>query len=452
MNRNTQELRILTGIHAGARAPLPDGEATIGTSPSCDFVVTDEGILPEHARLTPQEAGWTVHWSQDSAGGIARLAPGAGLAVGPVLVTVSAANAPWPDELPPAALQPETPPAPEAAEARPVAESPVATLEAPAVGPGPASTGKKESARPLMSLVLGALLAALLTGFALMWASRPMPASPTVPAPAAVADPDTMRARILAAITELGLQQHVAIEPDGKGGLAVRAVLVSDEQAEALATAMLRLSPRPLLQIATEGDLRQAVSEAVDRLAIELQANLTAIYLGQGRFRIDGRLTNEAEREGLLSNLRAQFPQVAAFESGLVTPESAAGRMVADLQAAGIAQVQGRWQDARLWLDVRLAEIDIPRWEQALARVSARHNLPFSAQLEILPGPPAGMASAALPFRLHSVVSGATPYVVLADGTKVLTGGNHLGWQLVEVSAQRVVFEGAGGRRAEVPR
>lgn len=449
MSRSTNELRVLTGIHAGARAPLPDGEATIGTAGSCDFILSDEGVQPQHARLLPEGDGWTVHWLQDAGAPPVRLAPGAGLSIGPVLVTLDAANAPWPDKLP----TPRDEPAEMHSREPEATQSPDQT-PAPAAGQPIDPPMADGSARRLPWILVAPVVAAVVvTALALAWALFSPRAARIAPAPARPPiDANAAQQRVARTVGELGFGQRVSVESDGNGGSVVRAILVSDEEAEALASAVSQLSPRPLLQIVTESDLRQSVAEAVERHAAQLQVSLSAKYLGDGRFRIDGQLPGQSERDSLLSNLRAQFPQVRTFESGLLTPESAAERMVADLQAAGIAQVRGQWRDGKLWLDVRLAESDIPRWEQALARTATRHSLPFSAQMELLPVPPAGTANAILPFRLHSVISGNTPYVVLADGTKLLTGGSHLGWQLVEVAPQRVVFEGSGARRVELAR
>ena len=45
------ELRVLTGTHAGARVLLPDTPQQLGSDPSCDLVLSDEGLLARHAAI-----------------------------------------------------------------------------------------------------------------------------------------------------------------------------------------------------------------------------------------------------------------------------------------------------------------------------------------------------------------------------------------------------------------
>jgi len=47
----TLALDVLSGIHHGVRAPIEGNACTIGSSPTCDLVLADRNVAPEHLRL-----------------------------------------------------------------------------------------------------------------------------------------------------------------------------------------------------------------------------------------------------------------------------------------------------------------------------------------------------------------------------------------------------------------
>lgn len=48
----TLSVRILSGLHAGARMTLADGDWIAGRDDSCDIILADGGIAPRHVCLT----------------------------------------------------------------------------------------------------------------------------------------------------------------------------------------------------------------------------------------------------------------------------------------------------------------------------------------------------------------------------------------------------------------
>ena len=54
------ELRVLTGLHRGAVLPLIGEQWSIGTEDSCDLVLLDSGIDPQHAQLALADDVWTL--------------------------------------------------------------------------------------------------------------------------------------------------------------------------------------------------------------------------------------------------------------------------------------------------------------------------------------------------------------------------------------------------------
>jgi len=94
------ELRILTGNHAGASAPI-ESDFVIGADPSCDIVLTDSGIAARHARVQLKDQHWSVTrydaYSNDAIDSAMEehLPPGEQFALAQVLISIAATNAPW---------------------------------------------------------------------------------------------------------------------------------------------------------------------------------------------------------------------------------------------------------------------------------------------------------------------------------------------------------------------
>lgn len=96
MSSAAHELRVLDGLHAGARAPLGGDSAVrlaIGSALDNDIVLSDPGVDERHAVLQWDVAAgrWHLLDSEQAEPGPGH-APGEAAAVGPVRVTVAAAN------------------------------------------------------------------------------------------------------------------------------------------------------------------------------------------------------------------------------------------------------------------------------------------------------------------------------------------------------------------------
>jgi type III secretion protein D len=296
----------------------------------------------------------------------------------------------------------------------------------------------------------------------LLWAVWSVALSPAprdtaivAPVPPATA-PQRQRDAAIAVVQSLKLEQRVRVSEGTNGKVAVQAALLDDDEYEALAMGLSRLNPRPALSVVREQDLQAAVAEAVAREAADIGSPLSVASLGRGKFRIEGNVADTTARDALLARLRQGLPSLIVLESALATREDRALRLLADLRAAGIGDIQGRFADGQLRVEALLSAADVPRWEQALVRIAQRYSgVPFEASTRLTAPEattrlPAVLAT--LPFKLRTVVSGPASYVVLNDGAKLMIGGSHQGWRLVAVDPDQVMFEGQAGRRALVPR
>jgi type III secretion protein D len=426
------ELRIFTGIHAGARAALAPGDYLLGTDPACDFILCDEGVAGRHAELHIRDDGWTLHPLAECEAKTRdlKLRAGDGVAIGPILIAIEAPHAPWQIPVVPPALPPE--PEVKALPIQPVDPFP----SAPEVVLPPST--QRKSGR----YVLPALAAAAVVLVGALWLLMPSDSSQPS-APSALPAEKSSEARIRAIIDSLDLASRTQLERSPDGRLVVRAEQLSGDEYENLAVALSRVNPRPELKVIDEQDL---IREVHDVLRLH-DATLTADYLGSGRFRINGRIAGEVERDALLQALAKDVPAARGFESAMLTPSHFATRFIDELLSSGAIAAKGEWQEDILVVSAKVPRTDWPRWESALLKIEERFGKLFPYKIRTVFE---DTTAASLPFRILGVAGGETPFVVLSDQSKILLGGSARGWRLAEIDSDQIVFDGP--RRAVVKR
>ena len=445
MNRDLLlELRILSGIHAGARVLLPESAQVLGSAAESDLILSDEGVQAQHALLTPKEDGSVrVEWLAEDAEPL-EIAAGHGFWLGPVQVAIERIDAPWRTDLPMVSVPHEDTALVDLAQGG---------SEASDGQPAQADTlaGQGRSRTAVVTWTLATILLAALGGGGLWgWQQAAPPAAPAKTSALAPRFLDPQQVADTVATLALAGQVRIEVEPDR--GPVVRASFLPDEQAEALALALSRLSPRPGLRLVSQQDVQSAVSDLLQLQPGPQGATLNARYLGEGRFRIEGRVADPAAREALLARLAQAAPDARGFESALSTDAEAATAMLDELHALGIDNVSGHWSDGVLHMKVRMEPAEVPRWEHALMAAATRHDLRFRAILELAPPRLAKVEPLPPAPAIRSIVGGAQPYVMLADGNKLMVDGRSGPWRLVQVAASAVVFETAQGRQLTVER
>ncbi len=426
------ELRVLTGTHAGARALLSAEPQWIGSGDECALILTDPGLDPQHARIAHRPDGTlALEWA-DGAQPPVVLRPGQSAWVGPVRIAVESLGAPWRDDAPVATA--EVINAPQTAE-------PTA-LQAPGGAPA-----QGHRTRAILAITLALIGLVALGGYLFRGATGPAIARPSTPQAGAQA-PDEALGPLIA---RLGLKGRVTIDMSDPERPGVRASFLAGEEIEALANELSQRSVRPHLVVVDEAQAVQQVAQGVQRVGELFDTTLTATHLGAGRFRVEGRVADEPQRAQIASELRDTLPQVTGFEFAIASRAGMARAMVDDLKQHGVAQLQGRWEGGVLTMEARVPPGGLPRWELALLEVAQRHDVPFRIEVK---GGEGGTAAAAmqLPFTVRSVVNAPQPFVILADGTKLATGGQAAGWRLVAIDRQAIRFENQQGQALIVER
>lgn len=457
------ELRILSGCHAGARAPLA-GRPRIGAGDDCDIILSDID-LPSGAGAWLQATGG--HWhvasaepqandADNNAANDAWVPPmpwGRVATLGGIALTVSAAHAPWqavPDLRP---LQ-EPSPQPPAQEAPDAPAAPVkAAAPAPvAVPPAPPRRRAARSAVVVIGLALAVLMLGVLASLAgrspAAPASHAVAATPAAPVVDAARQQQLLRdiQRALATV-DPGLRLHIDPLPDGRA--RVGGWVAGIEQFDRVAEALAAVRPVPVLAVRTASDLLDDLGAVGSATGAPLRFEL----LGAGRVRASGLVLTAEEQTHVLAQLRERVPAGIEIVDGLRVAQ-AQGPAIQDwLRQAGFAGADARWDAGQGQMAVALdvAPAQRPVLENLLARPGIPlAGLPFTLRIREVAQPPSTAkpppapvhASAApLPFRIRSVVSGPAPYVVLGDGTKLQPGGRRSGWRLAAIEPDRLVFD-----------
>lgn len=281
------ELRVLSGLHAGAALPLGQEPVQLGSGDDCDVILLDPDILPQHLLLRPTADGWLAEPGaaaplHDRRGAVVPPATPLPLnepwRAGRVWLVLCAATLPWQaDELPDALPAPAAPPAPAAGRGR------------------------------LWPLLL-ASIPLLLVALALACLAKPDQAAPRAPAPVALApaDAETVGNEAARILRERGLQRVVDIVYE-TGHVTLRGELDEEEmrRLESAVAALHRRFGKTLVVDVKATALSRAlpfqVREVVTGVAPHITlADGTRVYEGStvGGYRLQAILPGKLRFDG----------------------------------------------------------------------------------------------------------------------------------------------------------
>ncbi|ODS93670.1 MAG: EscD/YscD/HrpQ family type III secretion system inner membrane ring protein [Comamonas sp. SCN 65-56] len=462
------ELRILSGCHAGARAPATEA-LRLGAGDDCDIILNDID-LPEGASIRLQVS--REHWSarQDPMAAaheadepIAHQAWGEPATVGGITLTVCAPRSAWPalaralpetsanDARPP--LLPQLAPLPATAADASTVTAPALTGDAEAApddNPAPEPAASRPSASRIALLLGSILVVFLLAAVLALWLwqdrSRPLPETTPVadtrPVDAAAQQLWLRNARQALAGVDPALRLDMAPLPDGR--IRVAGWVSDIKQLDQVVEALGRLQPAPVLALRTTADLFDELSSVANAQGAVIHLELA----GAGRIRVTGALQAEQEHTQVLEKLRERIPAGVDLVDGLRVAETAAPSVQQWLRGAGYASAQVHWdaENAKLVIEASLAATQRHDLERLLASAdSPVRGFPLALQVAEQAQEAASsmhVSEAPLPFRIRSVVSGPAPFVVLEDGSKLLQGAQKGDWRLEQINPDTLVFDG----------
>lgn len=429
------ELRVLTGLHRDARCPARH-DAVLGTDPDCDIVLADEGLAPRTVRLKLGTNGWDL--APDSETAEAPVPPSTpfnqALPLGPIWITVARPSDPW-HSAPDAANDHIIPPPADSPTDEPPTDAPPAPQGIPRArgrnAPELAPPGRRKRH---WSTALGMVIAVATVALAILLAWL-LPGTPATnadrPDPRAAAEQSL--GQIQAAIDHLGLgsRLHVAITPDHI--VQVSGWVRDVGERDSLSAALAQIWPMPAMQVSSEAEAVQIASAALRNLQVKYEAR----YEGNGRLSIQGVAPDDPGRVAALDAVRAQLPGMTVLGNHILLAPSVADALAQALADAHLNGVTLVWQDHRLQAGTKgLTAEQMVTLDVVLAQFNQDHfNI---ASLADGDHPYADT----VPFRIRSVVSGKTPFIVLEDGSKLLIGGSYRHYRLTAIEDSRLLFDG----------
>ena len=418
------ELRVLSGAHQNAHSPV-EQHARIGLDPDCDIVLSDlpPGFQPQHLELDDQ--GWSISTTASESDQPVWLATPYQQArqLGGIWITVCTPDSPWP-ELP---LAEDT----TADEPAQPADIQTGTTDTPSVSP---TSSTMQPASPSWARRAGLTLITLLTLIVvlmIMLMPRAKSDPPDLP------DPNLAReqsiGKITAIIEQLGLASrlHISIRSDDM--VQVSGWVRDTQEHDRLASALSQVWPMPAMQVSNESQALQLARHALAGVDIVYEAR----YEGDGRMSVTGIARDADSRSTAVEAVRRQLPGMAVMSNDIFMAPDVARTLSDELLSAGLTPVTLNWAGRQL--QVRSDALDaeqIMTVQGVLERFNQTHFGVATLQSSV----PARANS--VPFKIRSVVSGETPYLVLGDGTKLLLGGTYKHYRLSGIDEHQLTFDG----------
>lgn len=441
MSADVLELRVLSGVHRHASAPVGE-EALIGADLECDIVLADGGIAARAARIRRDGLEWTL--TPEDGGATQRRRPGEPVRLGPVWLTLAAADAPWiePPEEDDARQEDEAgregdAPCDAAGDTR---DAQAADAAPPAIAAGPAPAlpprGPRKS-REALYVYAGMALMLLLCVSGIVYIIQPQPAALAAADPMRRAIEESLPA-IRQVLEQQGLTERLTVGRRPDQSIIITGWLRDAAQQEAVAAAMARIWPMPALRLSNEAELRAIALNVLQAYPIRYDAR----YQGDGVLAIQGIAPDAEQRARAGDVLRAALPGVRMDLGAVMLAEEVSQRLAAAAAQAGLPEPRAQWNGARL----EISPPDDPDQARRLARLIEEFNPQHLRVAALLPAAPVAAPRRAIattvPFTIRSIMGGAQPFVVLGDGTKLVPGGTYRQYRLVSIENGKVTFDG----------
>lgn len=457
MAQQALELRILSGLHQGARMPATAG-MTIGVAEQADAILSD---LPATATLLRLELQSPHAWrlnnvdpasaEEDSAELVRWHALGQAHAYGGIWVCVAQPHQEWPkvepEKLPPEWL--ETAPEPiydrspmdwnhapdEIINTVPESSIPssgqeCATLAAatPMTNPKPATKGRM---RLLILAIITVFVLGLFFNHTRVNQAQAIPAMPTPQDLLIRANGQLPALQLAIAQVDPALRLELAAQPDGR--VQIAGWVASIEALDRLSTAMARQHPAPLMRVRTISEMRTDLKAMLPETIKHLEFNAADACC----LRMSGIVPNQTARQEAIEQTEALLPPDLKLQNSLRLAETMPEDVAAALRAEGFADVTAHWDGQQIIASVPLSNQQRARLENALLAIIKRWpGMPLKVVTEVTSN-----HHSRAPFEIRSVVGGTSPYLVLPGGSKLLPGASHAGWRLQAIEDHAIVFD-----------
>lgn len=443
------ELRVLTGIHAGARCAVKN-DALIGSHGRCDVVLCDNGIAEEAARLRVDSATWRLSMQDDAGDAPQEVRFGTPLALGPVLLTVAHAGDAWPEpDLCSGTRESGSGAGDSACVAPPEREDTPAQTAAGATRDtrNPADRGQDLYADAGESTVhagalrrrkglglrwaVGGLLIVLVFGSVASFPPSKVPSISRVPAVPATDTEALLRAQRL--LTERGYAPRVRASLSAEQEVLITGWVRDDLEHDHLATTLSTIWPLPAMRVGKETDVQARMNARMQGLDV----SVTTVQAATGDLAVRGVAGSDAARQEAYRRWREDVETSSQATMTLLLASDIADALNQAVAAAGLPAVASTWKDNAMLVDAGgLDRLQREKLKSVLDTLNPIHMNALRVDGE------KPVATGAMPFRIQTVVGGRQPWVVLDDGTRIVVGGTHGAYRLTSVEDGSVIFDG----------
>lgn len=441
------EIKVLAGIHAGAKVSAGPGRAVIGSADDCDILIAVDDVAPRHAALAVGGDGVTVVPLEGEViladGTLVRdgtpLAAFVPFGIGSAILAHAPAGAAWPridlltfGRTPPEPVA-ETVPAGAGGTAGRQEEPGNRTAPPPAGRADPSEGAARSSALRQRSLY--PLAALLLIGIAFIgttWFRNEAGNQAQAGAVGAPPAPPTPLERITARIGEMGLADRLEARPLGAQAVMVTGYVGTAAEREA-ASARLPVDDVPLsLRIWSQDELLET---ARNRLA-DFPDAVAVSPAEPGILRLSGLVADGDRRSRILAAMREDVPGVRDVVDDTITREEGLARLRAAIADSPLARRVTVSSDGREFVaHGSLGEAGLSAWRDLMGSLEPMLGDGLAVRTAFVP------RSDDLPFVIRSVVTGPLPYIVTSEGKRIGEGGRLAeGFELVSIDDGKITI------------
>lgn len=269
--------------------------------------------------------------------------------------------------------------------------------------------------------------------------------------------------KVLEAATQDTQDIKLEISIDAEGPL-VSGWIPKTQQFDQIAEAISQIQPPPALHAKILEELQYEVINALaetDGPKLELQ------IVSSKELAITGLALSEEDKNKKFALIRTAIPKdVPLINEISLASKEAVPSFSANMQRMGLQNFEVRWKGEQLVADLSIEESSVQNFERNLVAWYSRSlGVPFQVKARITPNPmidsrikvesplskpkavnapidsiPIAMLD--LPFKIRSVVSGAMPYIVIDDGSRLFVGGERDGWRLSLIDRSFIILDG----------
>jgi type III secretion system YscD/HrpQ family protein len=451
------ELRILSGLQAGARLRLTQGQYSLGKAELCDIIIAGRGVESLAAELElsgdklyliPVQSDCGLSLDEQCSEAV-ELEVSQPFRLGDLWLAVDAENAAWPepdswlllslddDEAEEEYDDDEDDSAEDEDDYSPETPNPRAT---PSAAPKTVvEASSPASPRRVVAYTALACTLIFIFGTLSVFVLKPESAisSTSLLDYSNISVKPAVRAassRLDSVIADMGYTDRLMVHAGDDGPPTITGFLPSEQELALLKARLQEAKFQAVVRVNTD-DMLKTRLEAFLR---ERKQPWTVRAVRNGTVIVAGADLTPEQAQSLAAEMRLAVGPIRAVENGEKEAREAYLALQRMLQMEKFSgTVTPLLDGVTLRLEGKPDSADLSKIEKLLLRF----NRQYGSSVELVANFPSPTNH--LPFRIRQIVAGPLPYVITDTDTRVYEGGEYLGFRLVSVRDRKLVFSGA---------